>query len=129
MGEIVQSLVAQSGGGGAFVSMILPIGIMVVVMWFFMIRPERRKQTDHQDFLSSLKRGDEVVLNSGIIGKVHAVDERTITLEVADKVRLRVLKVTVSGPSSRFLGVADGDKVPKADEKKADEEKTEKKAS
>ena len=60
MGELVQALVTQSpGGGGALVSMVLPIGIMVVVMWLFMIRPERKKQTEHQDFLSSLKRGDD----------------------------------------------------------------------
>jgi preprotein translocase subunit YajC len=132
MGELVQALVTQSpGGGGALVSMVLPIGIMVVVMWLFMIRPERKKQTEHQDFLSSLKRGDEVVLSSGIIGRVHAVDDRTLTVEVADKVRLRVLKGSVSGPAARFLTTGDGEKVPKADDKadKKDEDKSEKKAS
>jgi preprotein translocase subunit YajC len=132
MGELVQTLVTQSpDGGSALLSMVLPIGIMVVVMWLFMIRPERKKQTEHQDFLGSLKRGDEIVLNSGIIGKVQAVEERTLTVEVADKVRLRVLKVSVSGPAARFLGGGDGDKVPKLDDKadKKDEEKAEKKAS
>jgi preprotein translocase subunit YajC len=126
MGELVQTLVTQSGGGGAFVSMILPIGLMVVVMWLFMIRPERKKQQEHQDFLGSLKRGDEVVLNSGLIGTVQSVDERTLTIELADKVRVRVLKVAVSGPSSRFLAPAGGaetvpaaDKADKADKKKA----------
>jgi preprotein translocase subunit YajC len=115
MGELVQSLVTQSGGGGggAFVSMVLPIAIMVVVMWLFMVRPERKKQQEHQDFLGSLKRGDEVVLNSGLIGTVQAVEERTLSIELADKVRVRVLKVAVSGPSSRFLGTAVGsDRTP-----------------
>jgi preprotein translocase YajC subunit len=131
MGELVQSLVTQSGGGGAFVSMVLPIGIMVVVMWLFMIRPERKKQQEHQDFLGSLKRGDEVVLNSGLIGTVQSVDERTLTIELGDKVRVRVLKMAVSGPSSRFLTAggaaeavpaadkAEKDKADKADKKKA----------
>ncbi|MBM4281906.1 MAG: preprotein translocase subunit YajC [Deltaproteobacteria bacterium] len=134
MGELVQSLVTQSGGGGAFVSMILPIGIMVVVMWLFMIRPERKKQQEHQDFLGSLKRGDEVVLNSGLIGTVQSVDERTLTIDLADKVRVRVLKMAVSGPSSRFLGAGTGsaDKVPAApaaDKDKADKADKAKKAS
>jgi preprotein translocase subunit YajC len=124
MGELVQSLVTQSEGAGSFLSMVLPIGIMVVVMWLFMIRPERKKQQEHQDFLGALKRGDEVVLNSGLIGTVQSVEERTLTIELADKVRVRVLKVAVSGLASRFLGSPDaGSKVPAAG---SDKEKTEK---
>jgi preprotein translocase subunit YajC len=123
MGELVQTLVTQSGGGGAFVSMVLPIGIMVVVMWLFMIRPERKKQQEHQDFLGSLKRGDEVVLNSGLIGTVQSVEERTLTVELADKVRVRVLKVAVSGPASRFLAPAGAAAAVPAADKDADKEK------
>lgn len=121
MGEHVSTLVAQSDGGG-FLTMALPLVVMVVVMYFLMIRPERKKAGDHTTFLSSLKRGDEVVLTSGIIGKVHAVEERTLTLEIADKVKIKVLKVAVTGPSQRFLATAPADleKVPKKDDDSAD---------
>ncbi len=100
--------------------MALPLVVMVVVMYFLMIRPERKKAGDHTTFLSSLKRGDEVVLTSGIIGKVHSVDERTLTLEIADKVKIKVLKVAVTGTAQRFLAnPSDADKVPKKDDGEA----------
>ena len=122
MGEHVSTLVAQSGGGG-LLGMAIPLVVMVAVMYFLMIRPERKKAADHTGFLSSLKRGDEIVLTSGIIGKVLAVEERTLTLEIADKVKIKVLKMSVSGPAARFLAVTpapadDATKVPKAEETK-----------
>jgi len=117
MGEHVSTLVAQSDGGAGFLGMALPLVVMVVVMYFLMIRPERKKASDHAGFLTSLKRGDEVVLTSGIIGKIHAVDDRTLTLEIADKVKIRVLKIAVTGQAGRFLaGPGDADKVPKKDD-------------
>ena len=120
MGEHVSALVGQADGGG-LMSLVLPLVAMVVVMYFLMIRPERKKQSEQQDFLASLKKGDEVVLSSGIIGRIEKIEDRVIVLEVADKVRLRVLKVSVSGPAARFLAPAGGaEKVPAADaEKKA----------
>ena len=132
MAEFVSTLVAQSDGGGAgFLGMALPLVVMVVVMYFLMIRPERKKAADHAGFLTSLKRGDEVVLTSGIIGKIHSVDERTLTIEIADKVKIKVLKVAVTGTAARFLAAPDADKVPtlavKSDDK-LDTEKAEKKA-
>ena len=116
MGEYVSTLVTQSDGAG-FLGMALPLVVMVVVMYFLMIRPERKKASDHAGFLTSLKRGDEVVLTSGIIGKIHSVDDRTLTLEIADKVKIRVLKIAVTGAAGRFLAApGDGDKVPKKDD-------------
>ncbi|MDP2341288.1 MAG: preprotein translocase subunit YajC [Deltaproteobacteria bacterium] len=117
MGEHVSTLVAQSDGGAGFLGMALPLVVMVVVMYFLMIRPERKKASDHAGFLTSLKRGDEVVLTSGIIGKIHAVDDRTLTLEIADKVKIKVLKIAVTGNAGRFLAPAgEADKVPKKEE-------------
>lgn len=113
-------MVGQADGGG-LMSLVLPLVAMVVVMYFLMIRPERKKQTDHQEFLASLKKGDEVVLSSGIIGRIEKIEDRVLVLEVADKVRIRVLKVSVSGTAARFLAAPAGAaKVPAADaEKKA----------
>ncbi len=126
MGEHVSALVGQADGGG-LLSLALPLVAMVVVMYFLMIRPERKKQSEQQTFLTSLKKGDEVVLSSGIIGRIEKVEDRLLTLEIADKVRIRVLKMSVSGPSGRFLAApVAGDKVPvaeKAADKSADADK------
>jgi preprotein translocase subunit YajC len=124
MGEHISTIVGQADGGASLLSMALPLVVMVAVMYFLMIRPERKKQNEHQGFLASLKRGDEVVLTSGIIGRIEKVEDRALVLEVADKVRIRVLKIAVSGPAARFLSAAgDAEKVPapadKATEKKA----------
>ena len=88
----------------------------------------RRTRPSTQATLAALKKGDEVVLTSGIIGKIEKVEDRTLTIDVGDKMRLRVLKVSVSGTAARFLAppVAT-DKVPAADKllaaDKADAEK------
>ncbi len=119
MGEHVSAVVGQADGGG-LMSLVLPLVAMVVVMYFLMIRPERKKQGEQQDFLASLKKGDEVVLSSGIIGRIEKIEDRVVVLEIADKVRIRVLKVSVSGPAARFLAPVGGaEKVPAPAEKKA----------
>lgn len=134
MGETVQSLVAQSGGAGSLLGMLPFIVGMFVIMYFLMIRPERKRASEHQNLLSALKRGDEVVLTSGIIAKILTVEDKTLVVEIADKVRVKVLKQAVSGPSARFLGgAADAKQVEAkkddADDKKADDKKSDEKKS
>ena len=131
MGEYVQVLVAQSdGGSGSLVMLLVTMLPVVVVFYFMMIRPERKKQQEHQSFLGNLKKGDEIVLTSGIIGKIQAMDERTLTIEVADKVRVRVLKVAVSGLAEKFLSPPQAKALeakksePVAEDKKVDEKKS-----
>lgn len=136
MGETVQSLVAQAGGGGSLLGMLPFIVGMFVIMYFLMIRPERKKQSEHANLLSSLKKGDEVVLTSGIIAKILSVEDKTLMVEIADKTRVKVLKQAVSGPVSRFLGgpapdpkavEAKNDDDKKSDDKKSDDKKSEEK--
>jgi preprotein translocase subunit YajC len=138
MGEHISTIVSQADGGSVF-SLVLPLVAMMAVMYFLMIRPERKKQGDHQNYLASLKRGDEVVLTSGIIGRIEKVEDRALVVEIADKVKIRVLKIAVSGPSARFLTTgSDAEKVPAAAADKTDKtaekadksaDKVEKKAS
>ncbi|HEY4221105.1 MAG TPA: preprotein translocase subunit YajC [Myxococcota bacterium] len=106
MGETVASLVAQAGGGGPGLLQIALFMIpMFAIMYFLMIRPERKKQAEAQSLLGALKKGDEVALTSGFIGKILAVEEKTVTVEIADKTKVRVLKQAVMGPSARYLTV------------------------
>ncbi len=120
MGETVQSLVAQTGGAGSLLGMLPFLVGMAAIMYFLMIRPERKRQSEHQSLLTALKKGDEVVLTSGIFAKVLAVEDKTLLVEVADKVRVKVLKQAVSGPVARFLGAAPAEASKQVEAKKDD---------
>ena len=111
------------GSLGQILIFLLP---MIGIMYFLMIRPERKKQLDQQNMLASLKKGDEIVLTSGIIGRISSLDDRTVMLELADKQRIRVLKVAITGLAARFLAAPGDVKAAdvKADDKKSDDKKS-----
>jgi preprotein translocase subunit YajC len=117
MGETLQTVVAQAPGGFDISFVLVMVGMFAIV-YFLMIRPQRKQQQDHQSFLGALKKGDEVYLSSGILGKVFAVEERTITVEIAQNTRVKVLKNSVQGSSAAMLGGA----APKAIDSGADDD-------
>jgi preprotein translocase subunit YajC len=71
------------GGGNEQMLQFLPIILMFVVLYFLMIRPQMKRQKDTRAMLESLKKGDEVITTSGIVGKITKLGESYITLEVA----------------------------------------------
>ena len=87
---------AAPGGGGGAVSMVVMLVIMFAIVYFLMIRPQQKQQKTHRDFLGRLKRGDEVVTQAGFIGKIYEVKENVVVLDLADKVRVKVIKQAVS---------------------------------
>ena len=66
-------------------------------MYFMMIRPQQKQLKTHRELISSLKKGDEVVTQGGLIGRIQVVAEREVTLEVSTGTRIRVLKTSVAG--------------------------------
>lgn len=76
---------------------LLPILVMIVVFWFVLIRPQAKKAKDHQALLGALKRGDQVVASNGILGTVEGLTEAVVTLEIADGVRIKVLRSSIQG--------------------------------
>ena len=76
----------------------LPFILIAVVFYFVFFRPQQKQAKQHQSFLGSLKRGDEVVTQGGIIGTVFLVEDRTVTLDVGGGTKMRVLKGHVAGP-------------------------------
>jgi preprotein translocase subunit YajC len=95
MGEVIQSVVTQAGGGAEFVNFVIMMAAMFGILYFMLIRPQRKQQNEHRNLLSSLKKGDEVVLSSGIFGRIWAVEDQTLSVEIADKTRVKVLKSSV----------------------------------
>lgn len=75
---------------------ILPIVLMFVVLWFLMIRPQMKRAKEHKSMLEALQKGDEVVTQGGIAGRVTKVGDNYVTVEVADKVELAVQKSAVT---------------------------------
>jgi preprotein translocase subunit YajC len=89
-----QFLLAQLAGGNSLSPFILIAG-MFAIMYFLMIRPQQKQLKEHRSLLSNLKKGDTVITQGGIIGKVFLVAEREVQIEVANNVKLRMLKTSV----------------------------------
>ncbi len=88
-------LLLQAAGGSPTTSFLF-LGAMILIFWFFIIRPQTKKQKEQNTFLQSLEKGDEVVTASGIIGKINKMEDEIVTLEVATKVFLRVTKGSIN---------------------------------
>ncbi|MCS6980826.1 MAG: preprotein translocase subunit YajC [Flavobacteriales bacterium] len=76
----------------------LPLILIVVIFYFFMIRPQMKRAKEQRKFRENLKKGDEVMTIGGIYGKVAEVEEKTIILETVDKSRMRVDKSALTAP-------------------------------
>ena len=88
-------LFLQAGGMGALANFAMPL-MIIIVFYFFMIRPQMTKQKEQQSFADSLEKGKEVVTASGIIGKINKIDGNVITVEVANGTFIRVVKSAIS---------------------------------
>jgi preprotein translocase subunit YajC len=87
---------AAGGAGGAFASFV-PLILIFAIMYFLLIRPQQKKVKQHQAMVQALRRGDQVVTQGGIIGKVVKVKEDgEIEVEIAPETRVRVIKSTVA---------------------------------
>ena len=71
-------------------------GGMILIFYFILIRPQTKRAKEHRELVSGLSKGDEVVTNGGMLGKITEVSEQYVTLEVADNVQIRVQKPAVA---------------------------------
>lgn len=88
---------AQGGGGGAIVMMV----VMFAVMYFAMIRPQKRQRQEHEARIAALKTGDKIVTNGGIYGTITNVKNTTVILKIADNVRIELDKTCVASVVSK----------------------------
>ena len=77
-------------------SLIVPTVLIIGIMYFLMIRPQQQRLKQHRDMVAAIRRGDTVVTSGGIIGKVTKVDEQELQVEIADGVKIKVVRSTVS---------------------------------
>jgi preprotein translocase subunit YajC len=91
---------APSGGGGFLGGSAQSLGmlaLMFVVFYFMLIRPQQKRAKEHQTMLGGLKKGDSVMTTGGLLGRISGIEEKIVTLEVAEKVRVRVLRSAIQG--------------------------------
>ena len=83
-----------TGGAPAWTTF-LPIIGMVAIFWFLLIRPQMKRQKDHQTRIAAVKKGDQVVTAGGLLGKVIKVDDQYAEIEIAQGVRVKAVKSTL----------------------------------
>jgi len=85
---------AQDGGGGLFT--LLPMVLIFVIFYLLLIRPQQKRAKQHKAMVAGLAKGDEVVTNGGVLGKVTGVDDNFATVEIADGVRVKVQRMAIA---------------------------------
>lgn len=88
-------VIAQAPPQQSMLGMFLPLILIIVVFYFFMIRPQMKRQKETQKFRDALQRGDKVVTSGGIYGRIDEIKDQIIFLEVAPNVKLKVDKSVV----------------------------------
>jgi preprotein translocase subunit YajC len=87
----------QQSPFGAF-GLLVPAALFFVIFYFIVMRPQSRQQNAHKAFIDKLGKGDDVITSGGVVGKVDRVAGDLVFVEVANNVKLRVLKAQISGP-------------------------------
>jgi preprotein translocase subunit YajC len=98
--EMAYAMGMAPGGGGGSGSQIwsfLPIILIFVIFYFLLIRPQQKQRKDHQNLLSNLKVGDNVLTSGGIYGRVTGLKDDKVTVEISDKVRVKVNRGNIAG--------------------------------
>lgn len=106
---LVTPAYAQAAGassGAASLASFVPLVLIFVIMYFLMIRPQQKRMKEHRAMVEALKKGDEIVTQGGLVGKVTAVRDAELEVEIAQGVRVRVIRSTVTGLVNRTAPVA-----------------------
>jgi preprotein translocase subunit YajC len=93
--DLLASAAAGAGSAPGWTGFVPFIG-MFVILWFFILRPQMKKQKDHQAKVGGLKKGDQVLTAGGLLGKVLKVDEHYAELELGQNVRVKALRSTIA---------------------------------
>jgi preprotein translocase subunit YajC len=96
--ELAYAMGPQPGGGGgsSFMSF-LPIILIFVIFYFLLIRPQQKRSKDHRVLLENLRTGEYVLTSGGIYGRITGIKDNVITLEISDKVRVKVNRGNIAG--------------------------------
>ena len=97
---------APAAGGAAAFAQFVPLILVFLIMYFLIMRPQQKKMRLHREMIAALKKGDNVITQGGIIGKVVGVRDEEIEVEIAQGVRIRVVSATIAQVVNRAAPVA-----------------------
>ncbi len=93
---------APGAGGGSFLVQLLPFAMILLIMYFLILRPQQKRMKDHREMIASIKRNDTVVTSGGLIGKViRIISDDELLVELAEGVRVRVVRSTITEVRTR----------------------------
>jgi preprotein translocase subunit YajC len=92
---MIPALIAAGSSGSSGTALLVSLGLMVVVFYFLLIRPQQRRARAQRDLVESIEVGDDVVTVGGMFGTIRALDEDAVTLEVAPGTEIRMLKTAI----------------------------------
>ena len=103
-----QALGGAGGGATDLIVQPIPFALILVIMYFLIMRPQQKRARDHADLIKNLRRGDSVITSGGLIGKVtKVVDDAEVELEVAPNVRVRVIRTLITDVRAKGEPVKD----------------------
>jgi preprotein translocase subunit YajC len=88
------------GGAGSILPTVIMFGSIILIMYFLMIRPQQRRQKEHQRMLENVRKGDKVITSSGIHGTITDVDDTTFEIQVSDNARIKFEKSAIASKKS-----------------------------
>lgn len=97
---------ADATSGAAGLASFVPLILIFVIMYFLMIRPQQKRMKEHRAMVEALKKGDEVITQGGLIGKITALRDAELEIEIGQGVRVRVIRSSVTGLVNRTAPVA-----------------------
>jgi preprotein translocase subunit YajC len=97
MSFLISDAWAQAGGeaGGSLFSL-LPLVVIFVLFYFLLIRPQQKRAKQHKEMVAALKKGEEIVTNGGLLGKVTDVDDNFVTVEIASGLNVRIQRQAIA---------------------------------
>jgi preprotein translocase subunit YajC len=102
---MINTVLAQAAApGGGVLGQVFLFGSIILIMYFFMIRPQQKKQKETKKFIEEIKKGDDVVTIGGLHGKVYSVDGDTVQLELDRGLKVKVEKSAISMDFSKKTG-------------------------
>ena len=95
---MMEAVYAQAAPGAFDLlnSLIIPTMLIIGIMYFLMIRPQQKRLKEHRDMIAAIRRGDSIVTGGGIVGKVTKVEDQELQVEIAEGVRIKILRGTIS---------------------------------
>jgi preprotein translocase subunit YajC len=90
------AMASQGQGGGGLVTTLIMFGMIFFIFYFMIIRPQQKRQKEREKLLNSLKKGDKVITAGGLHGTIIAIEDKTVIVQVADNVKVKVERGSIS---------------------------------